>query len=144
MKILIAEDDEILGRVLKEEFEAEGYNVILVVNGSDVIKELKKDGLKDIDLVLLDLLMPVVDGFQVLEELQKNQALGSVSVIVLSNLGQDEEIKRAIKLGAMDYFVKSQHPISEVVEKVKNFLEKPKTVSLKSESASKKKKSVKK
>ena len=133
-----------MGRVLKEEFEAEGYNVILVVNGSDVIKELKKDGLKDIDLVLLDLLMPVVDGFQVLEELQKNQALGSVSVIVLSNLGQDEEIKRAIKLGAMDYFVKSQHPISEVVEKVKNFLEKPKTVSLKSESASKKKKSVKK
>lgn len=144
MRILIAEDEEILGRVLKEEFEAEGYNVILVVNGSDVIKELKKDGLKDIDLVLLDLLMPVVDGFQVLEELQKNQALGSVSVIVLSNLGQDEEIKRAIKLGAMDYFVKSQHPISEVVEKVKNFLEKPKTVSLKSESASKKKKSVKK
>ena len=144
MKILIAEDDEILGRVLKEEFEAEGYNVILVVNGSDAIKELKKDGLKDIDLVLLDLLMPVVDGFQVLEELQKNQALGSVSVIVLSNLGQDEEIKRAIKLGAMDYFVKSQHPISEVVEKVKIFLEKPKTTSLKGEFSSKKKKGAKK
>jgi len=128
MNILIAEDEKLLSKALKEEFEEAGFGVITASNGEDALKELRS-GSKGIDLLLLDLLMPVVDGFQVLEEMQKDQILSSVSVIVLSNLGQDEEIKRAIKLGAADYFVKSQHPISEVVEKVKNFLEKPKTIS---------------
>jgi DNA-binding response OmpR family regulator len=127
MNILIAEDEKLLSKVLKEEFEEAGFDVSVSSNGSDALKELKSGS--EIDLVLLDLLMPVMDGFQVLEEIQKDQILNSIPVIVLSNLGQDEEIKRAIKLGAADYFVKSQHPISEVVEKVKIFLEKPKKVS---------------
>ena len=130
MNILIVEDEKLLSKVLKEEFEEAGFDVIATLNGSDALKELKS-GSEDIDLVLLDLLMPVMDGFEVLEEMHKDQILSSVPVIVLSNLGQDEEIKRAIKLGASDYFVKSQHPISEVVEKVKAFLEKPKKVSSK-------------
>lgn len=126
MNILIAEDEKLLSKALKEEFEEAGFDIIMASNGEDALKELRSG--KGIDLLLLDLLMPVVDGFQVLEEMQKDQMLSSVPVIVLSNLGQDEEIKRAIKLGAADYFVKSQHPISEVVEKVKNFSEKPKPV----------------
>lgn len=132
MNILIVEDERLLSKVLKEEFEEAGFKVIQSFNGLDALKDLKAKS-KDIDLVLLDLLMPVVDGFQVLEEMQKDQVynLSSIPVIVLSNLGQDEEIKRAFKSGASDYFVKSQHPISEVVEKVKKFLEKPKEVSMK-------------
>jgi len=134
MNILIAEDEKLLSKVLREEFEEAGFKVSQAFNGLEVLKELKTKS-KNIDLVLLDLLMPVVDGFQVLEEIQKDQLynLSSIPVIVLSNLGQDDEIKKAFKLGAQDYFVKSQHPISEVVEKVKTFLEKPRAVSFKKE-----------
>jgi len=134
--ILIAEDEKLLAKVLKEEFEDAGFDVISAFNGLDALKELKAKS-KDIDLVILDLLMPVIDGFQVLEEMRKDQThnLNSIPVIVLSNLGQDDEIKRAFQSGAVDYFVKSQHPISEVVEKVKHFLEKPKKVSLKKHEA---------
>lgn len=123
MNILIAEDERFLSKVLKEEFEGGGFNTITAFDGAETLKELKARS-KDVDLVLLDLLMPVVDGFQVLEEMQKDQAhhLSSIPVIVLSNLGQDSEIKRALKLGAVDYFVKSQHPLEEVVSKVKDFL----------------------
>lgn len=125
MRILIAEDEKIFLKILKEEFEEAGVKVVPVSNGLEAIKELKANS-KDIDLVVLDLMMPIVDGFQVLEEMKKDQLYGlnNIPVVVLSNLGQDEEIKRALKLGAVDYFVKSQHPISEVIEKVKNFLEK--------------------
>lgn len=134
--ILIAEDEKLLAKVLKEEFEDAGFDVVSAFNGLDALKELKAKS-KDIDLVILDLLMPVIDGFQVLEEMRKDQThnLSSIPVIVLSNLGQDDEIKRAFQSGAADYFVKSQHPISEVVEKVKHFLEKPKKISLKKHEA---------
>lgn len=134
MKILVAEDEELLSKVLEDELKEAGFDVLLAADGSEALKDLKNNT-KEIDLVLLDLLMPVVDGFQVLEEMQKDQIhnLGSIPVIVLSNLGQDDEIKKAFKLGAADYFVKSQHPISEIVEKVKGFLEKPKEVSFKEE-----------
>ncbi len=70
------------------------------------------------DLILLDLVLPKKSGFDVLTELKADPELKNIPVIVSSNLGQDEEIKRALQLGAMDYLVKSQHPINEVVEKV--------------------------
>ena len=129
MHILIAEDEKIFLKILKEEFEEIGVKVTQTSNGLDALKELKAKP-KEINLVLLDLMMPIVDGFQVLEEMKNDQVYGlsSIPVIVLSNLGQDDEIKKAFKLGATDYFVKSQHPISEVVEKVMSFLQKPKTV----------------
>ncbi len=137
MHILIAEDERIFLKILKEEFEEIGVKVTTTSNGLEALKELKAKP-KEINLVLLDLMMPVVDGFQVLEEMKNDQVYGlsSIPVIVLSNLGQDDEIKKAFKLGATDYFVKSQHPISEVVEKVKNYLEKPKTVSYKKQDIS--------
>ena len=132
MKILIAEDEQILGKVLKEEFEDAGFNTTLATNGLEALKAMKTKSTRP-DIILLDILMPVVDGFQVLEEMKKDSIdnLSVIPVIVLSNLGQDDEIKKAIQLGAADYFVKSQHPISEVVEKVRAFLEKPKNISIK-------------
>lgn len=126
MKILIAEDEKVLAQVLKEEFEAEGITVLTAENGKAAL-EIMKSKKDRPNVVLLDLLMPVMDGFAVLEEVSNNKIdnLKDIPVIVLSNLGQDEEIKRALGLGAADYFVKAQHPILEVVEKVKSFLEKP-------------------
>jgi len=127
MNILIAEDEKTLASVLKEEFELEGFSVIPVSNGKEAMDILNSKP-NDINLIILDLLMPVRDGFQVLEEIKNDKVhgLGLIPIMVLSNLGQDEEIKKALSLGATDYFVKSQHPISEVVEKVKKFLEKGK------------------
>lgn len=69
-------------------------------------------------LVLLDLILPKKDGFTVLKELKADPKLSDVPVIVLSNLGEDDNIKKALSLGAKDYFVKSQHPINEIIEKI--------------------------
>jgi CheY-like chemotaxis protein len=118
--ILIVEDEEFLVRALKDNLESEGYKIKVAANGEEAIKVIRKD--RPV-LVLLDLLMPRMDGFKVLEELKKNPEWRLIPVIVLSNLGGDADIKRALELGADDYFVKSQHPIEEVVEKVREYLE---------------------
>ncbi len=119
MKIVIVEDEEILIKVLKEKFEKEGFKVSLAADGVEAMSVIKK--VKP-EAVLLDLVLPKKDGFEVLEELKSNGDLKMIPVIILSNLGQDEEIKRALQLGAVDYLVKTQHPINEVVEKVKAIL----------------------
>ena len=117
-KILIAEDEEILLNVLKYRFEAEGWEVTITKDGVEAIEAIKKSKL---DLVLLDLLMPKKNGFEVLKEVMDNPELKNLPIIVLSNLGGDEDIKKALALGAKDYFVKTQHPMSEVVEKAKKY-----------------------
>ena len=123
--ILIAEDETILSKTLKDEFELAGFRVILAFNGNETLEQMKSKTAKP-DLVLLDLMMPTLNGFRVLEEIQKDRVhnLKNIPVVVLSNLGQDAEIKEALKLGVADYFIKSKHPISDVVEKVKELLEK--------------------
>ena len=116
MKILIIEDEEALSSVLKEKFEAEGYFVSIAKNGEDGLTTTDK---VMPDIILLDLILPKLNGFQVLEALKADPDKKSIPVVVLSNLGEDDSIKRAILLGAADYFVKTQHPIKEIVEKVK-------------------------
>ncbi len=118
--ILVVEDEDFLGRVLIDNLSAEGFQTDLAVDGEEAVEKVRKEKPA---LVLLDLLLPKKDGFFVLEELKSNPELKLVPVIVLSNLGGDEDIKRALALGADDYFVKSQHPIVEVIEKVKNIME---------------------
>jgi len=122
--ILIAEDEDFLVRTLKDNLDSEGYTVYVAKNGEEAIQKIKE---KKPDIILLDLLMPKKDGFYVLEEVKSNPDWKLIPVIVLSNLGEDESIKRALEAGADDYFVKSQHPIQEVVEKVKDYLEGRKT-----------------
>ena len=119
MKILIVEDEEILLKVLQEKLEGEKYKTALVTDGAEVVRRAKTFRP---DLILLDLILPNKDGFEVLKELKSDPNLKLIPVVVLSNLGQDEEIKRALQLGAVDYLVKIQHPINEVVEKLKHHL----------------------
>ncbi|HQA96187.1 MAG TPA: response regulator [Candidatus Colwellbacteria bacterium] len=116
MKILIIEDEEALARVIKEKFDKEGYDSVIVEEGEEALPKAKQ--FKP-DVILLDLLLPKRNGFEILQDLKMDAELKTAPVIVLSNLGEDENIKRAILLGAADYFVKTQHPISEVVEKVR-------------------------
>lgn len=105
---------------LKDNLEAEGCTVDTAMNGEEAMGRIKKERP---NLILLDLLMPKRDGFYVLEEVKKNPEWKLIPVIVLSNLGGDVEIKRALEMGANDYFVKSQHPIEEVIAKIKEYLE---------------------
>lgn len=121
-KIVIVEDEEALARVLKEKFEGEEFAVELAMDGKVALPVIQK---MRPDIVLLDLMLPKRDGIDVLRDIKADRDLENLPVIVLSNLDGDEDIKQAIALGAKDYFVKSQHPIKEVVEKVKDFLINP-------------------
>jgi CheY-like chemotaxis protein len=118
--ILIVEDEEFLIKTLGDNLTAEGYKVESAKNGEEAIEKVGKN---KPDLILLDILMPKSDGFYVLEQIKNNPKWKLIPVIVLSNLGEDTTIKKALAMGADDYFVKSQHPIQEVIEKAQDYLE---------------------
>ncbi len=118
--VLIVEDEDFLIRTLEDNLVAEGYTTDIAVNGEEAVEKVRK---KKPNLILLDILMPKEDGFYVLGEIKKNPEWKLIPVIVLSNLEKDATIKRALEMGADDYFVKSQHPIQEIIEKVKDYLE---------------------
>lgn len=117
-KILIVEDEEVLLRVLKDRFVDAGWEVETAEDGIAAVKKIKKE---DYDLILLDLVMPKKDGFEVLKEIKGDPAYTTLPIMVLSNLGGDEDIKKALQLGATDYYVKTQHPISEMLDKANKF-----------------------
>lgn len=118
--ILIVEDEEFLVRAVKDNLVSEGYTVSVAMDGEAVTEEIKK---KKPSLILLDLLLPKKNGFDVLRDIKANPEWQLIPVIILSNLGEDSEIKRGLELGASDYFVKSQHPIQEVMDKVKEYVQ---------------------
>lgn len=118
-KILIVEDEKALVEVLRDEFALHQFEVVVAMNGEDALRVLRT---AKPDLMLLDLLLPKKNGFEVLEEMKADAELRDIPVIVLSNLGQDEDIKKSISLGAVDYFVKTQHPIKEIIQKVQQYL----------------------
>lgn len=118
-KILIAEDEKPLANALRLKFKKAGIEAEVVFNGKDVFGALEKE---KFNLILLDLIMPEMNGFAVLEELKKKKI--KTPVVVVSNLGQEEDINRSRELGAKDYIVKSNTPIVEIVNKIKKMLSK--------------------
>jgi DNA-binding response OmpR family regulator len=118
LKIALVEDDEILGKVIKEELEDTGFVVFRASDGQAGLKMIQS---KKPNLVLLDLLMPKMKGFDVLEELKQSPATSHIPVIILTMLGRDDDIKKGLQLGANDYIVKSQHAVGEIVEKIQTF-----------------------
>lgn len=122
-KILIMEDEKLLQDLLKKKLKKEGYDVFAVDDGEEGLKVI---GNYMPDLLLLDIMMPKVDGFEVLEKIKKDKILSSIPVIIISNSGQIVEIKRAISLGIVDYIVKVEFDPAEVIEKVKKFFANPK------------------
>ncbi|MFA6393924.1 MAG: response regulator [Patescibacteria group bacterium] len=116
-KILIAEDDSFLLSMYANKFEMENFTVFMAEDG----KKALRIALKELpDLILLDLMLPAMDGFEVLKELKSDERAKNIPVILLTNLSQRDEIERGIGLGAMDYLIKAHFMPSEVVEKVKN------------------------
>jgi len=122
-KILVAEDDRFLMKIYSDTLAREGFEVIPAANGIEVLNKIK---LSPPDLILLDLVMPIKDGFETLEELKLDAKTKSIPVVILTNLGQDEDIKRGKELGAIDYLVKSDLSIKEIIDKVKTYLIKAK------------------
>jgi len=117
--ILIIEDDEFLRSLINTKLTAEGFTVDAAPDGETGIKKIKKD---KPDLVLLDLLLPGIDGFEVLTKAREDEATKSIPIIILSNLDQKGEIDRGIKLGATDFLIKSQITSAEIIEKIKKTL----------------------
>lgn len=113
--ILIAEDDKFLTKAYALRFTKAGYKPIIVDNGEQLISTLETT---TPDIILLDLIMPVEDGFQVLKELKSHKKWKSIPVIISSNLSQSEDILATKHAGADDYFVKTDLNLSELISKV--------------------------
>lgn len=118
-KILIVEDDKFLRELIIRKLSEEEFDVIEAIDGEDGIKKIKEE---KPDLVLLDLILPGIDGFEVLSKMKEDSSLGSIPVVILSNLGQREDVERGMKLGAVDYLVKAHFTPGEIIEKVKSVL----------------------
>lgn len=117
--ILLVEDDGFLASIYAQKLEVEGFDVSLATNGADGLKLAKKDVPV---LVLLDLIMPKMNGFQVLEQLKQEAETKNVPVLVLSNLGQKEDVERCMALGAAGYIIKAHALPHETVAKIKEIL----------------------
>jgi DNA-binding response OmpR family regulator len=118
-KILIVEDDKFLRELIAKKLKNKGFDVVEAVDGEEGLKKIKEERP---DLVLLDLILPGIDGFEVLARVKEDPNLAQIPVIILSNLGQREEVERGLKLGARDYLIKAHFTPGEIVEKIKNIL----------------------
>ena len=118
-KILIVEDDEVLTSVYVARLEMEGFNVKTVSNGEDALLAIQKHRP---DLILLDIMMPKISGFDVLDIVRNTPAIANSYIVMITALGQDKDKEKAMAIGADDYLVKSEVPIGELVEKIKKYL----------------------
>jgi len=118
-KVLIVEDDSVLGSMYKIKFETNGFSVTVATNGADGLEVARKSSF---DIILLDIIMPQLDGFSVLAELKDDAKTKEVPVIMLTNLGTEEDKKKGKEMGAVDYIVKSSLTPTQVSDKVREFL----------------------
>jgi len=117
--ILIVEDDKILRELISRKLQKEDYNISAAIDGEEGLKKVKEE---KPDIVLLDLILPGIDGFEVLERIKQDPEINKIPVVILSNLGQKEEIEKGLKLGATDYLIKAHFTLSEIVAKVRTIL----------------------
>lgn len=118
-KVFVIEDDKFLRELISEELGREGFSVAVAVDGEEAVREIPKE---IPNLILLDLILPGIDGFDVLKQIKENPAISKIPVIILSNLGQKENIDKGMALGATDYLIKANFTPREIIAKIKNFL----------------------
>ena len=119
--ILLVEDDKFISRAYKDGLEREGFDVDTAFDGVEAMEKIRASSP---NLVLLDLILPEKDGFAVLEEVRLDESLKHVPIIILSNLGQESDIEKGRSLGALDYLIKADVSMKDVIEKVKFHLAK--------------------
>jgi DNA-binding response OmpR family regulator len=117
--ILIVEDDKFLRELIVRKLSQEDFKIIEAVDGEEGLKKVKEESP---DLVLLDLILPGIDGFEVLSKIKEDSSLASIPVIILSNLGQREDVEKGMQLGAVDYLVKAHFTPNEVIEKTRKII----------------------
>ena len=115
-KILIVEDDKFLRDLIQQKLTKEGFATVTAIDGEEGVKAAQTESPH---LILLDLILPGIDGFEVLKQLKEDQKTKSIPIIVLSNLGQKEDMERTLKNGAEDFMVKAHFTPSEIVTKVR-------------------------
>lgn len=120
-KIILAEDDKFIARAYLDGLKRAGYTVIPSFDGQDTLEKIRQE---QPDIVLLDIIMPKKNGFEVLEELKEDDKLKQIPVVILSNLGQETDVQQGMKSGAIDYLIKSDCSMDEVIEKVESVLSK--------------------
>jgi len=119
-KILIIEDDKFLRELMAQKLLALKYDIVQAIDGEDGLKKVKET---KPDLVLLDLILPGINGFEVLEKIKADPEISSIPVIILSNLGQREDIEKGLKLGAAGFLVKAHFTPGEIVAKIEKLLQ---------------------
>jgi DNA-binding response OmpR family regulator len=120
-KILIIEDEKELRLLLGQALSEDGFQVEGAMTGEEAMKKIK-EGLRP-DLILLDLLLPGIGGYEFLVKIKKDAAYESIPVIIISNLGQEEEIKKGLQMGAEDYYIKAHFTLQEMIGKINKFFE---------------------
>ncbi len=118
-KILIIEDDKFLRELISQKLLKESYDIAEAVDGEKGVEAVK---IEKPDLILLDLILPEMDGFTVLAKIKEDPSTSQIPVIILSNLGQKDDIEKGLKLGAIDYLIKAHFTPNEIVDKVKTVL----------------------
>ena len=117
LTVLVIEDDEFLREVISQKLNSEGFKIVSTIDAAGAFKEIDK---KKPHVILLDLILPGMDGFEFLSRIKQDSAVKDIPVVVLSNLGQKEDIERAMSAGATDYMIKANFTPAEIVQKVKD------------------------
>lgn len=117
--ILLVEDDPFLIDIYSEKLKKSGFALEVVSNGEEVLPKIRE---KKPSLVILDIVLPQVDGWEILEQIKKDPAVSNTKVVILSNLGQKEEVEKGIAGGAAKYLIKANYTPSGVVEEIKKIL----------------------
>ncbi len=120
-KILLIEDEELIIRLLSKKLAAIGYDVSLAMDGREGLEKIKQIVP---DLILLDIVMPRMGGFEVMAEMKKDEKIANIPVIIISNSGQPLELEKAKELGAADWLVKTEFDPKEVAEKIQKYINK--------------------
>lgn len=119
-KILVIEDDKFLRELIARKLREENYEVSEAVDGEEGFQKVQEE---KPDLILLDLILPGIDGFEVLAKIKEDPTLAQIPVIILSNLGQRDDIEKGLRLGAIDFLVKAHFTPNEIIEKIKKAFE---------------------
>jgi len=118
-KILIVEDDNFLQKALVYALQENNFDIFSAVDGEEAMVLAKKESL---DLILLEIILPKKDGFEVLEDLKADTKLAKIPVIFITNLGQREDVKKGLDLGAVGYIIKAHFKISDIINKINEVL----------------------
>lgn len=118
-KILLIEDDPLMIEIYTKRFKESGFEVDVATNGEEGLNKIKE---KKPDLLILDIVLPQIDGWEILRKIREDLGLKDLKVVVLSNLSRDAEVKKSLEMGVVSYLIKAHHTPTEVVNEIKKYV----------------------